>query len=75
MRALLSAMGYAAHMGGDWEARFQAWIMRFIEEGEPPPLESLDPEPGDAPVTEWTPTLGERIDELLARLRGNRPRQ
>jgi hypothetical protein len=73
MRAIVTGIGYAAHTGGDWEARFQAWMSRFIEEGEPPPLETLDPEARNALVAQWTPTLGERIDALLARVRRIRP--
>lgn len=69
--AIIRAIGYASHAGGDWQSRFQIWMQRCVDEGKPPPLETLDPKPHDARLPEWTPTIGERLDAWLERLRRN----
>lgn len=65
------AISYGAHRGGDWQARFRRWMERYLEDGEPPPLDSLDVdyEPNGPPVPEYAPTVGERVDHWIARLR------
>lgn len=73
LSTIIQAIGYAAHQGGPWQSRFRAWLVRYLEEGEPSLLETLDLEStGDASVPPYNPTVGERIDDLLARLRAGR---
>lgn len=67
---IIRAISYAAHRGGDWQDRFRRWIERYLEDGEPPSMETLDVESDAAPMPEYVPTVGERIDEWLARIRG-----
>ena len=67
---IITAVGWASHEGPGWETRFRAWVMRYLEAGEPPPFETLR-----APVDEldegfeYRPSVGERLDALLDRFR------
>lgn len=73
---VISAIAYAAHRGGDWQLRFRAWMERYLEGGEPPPLETLDLESQSASPTvpTYSPSAGERIDDWIARIREWRAR-
>jgi hypothetical protein len=66
---LLQAISWAAHSGGDWEVRFRRWLLRYLETGRPPALETLDPVTESEDPRVWKPTAGERLDRIIARLR------
>lgn len=73
----IRAIGYAAHRGGDWEPRFRRWMKRYLEDGYPSPKETLElePAPDSAAEPEYVATVGERIDDWIARIREWRSRR
>lgn len=70
--SVIQAIGYAAHQGGPWQPRLRMWLRRYLEEGQPPPFETLDLLEDDASHPFAGRTVGERIDGVLARLRSGR---
>jgi len=77
LSSVIRAIAYAAHRGGDWQPRFRRWMERYLEDGEPPPLETLDLEPQQTSPTvpAYSPSAGERIDDWIARIREWRARR
>lgn len=67
--AIMGAINYASHGPPDWEARFQEWLESYLESGEPPALETLDPGLQESPSPpEYSPSIGSRIDRLIDQL-------
>lgn len=71
---ITTAIGVASHRGDDWRLRFRRWMERYLEDGELPAMETLDLEPGAPSESGYVPTIGERVDEWLGRIRGWRSR-
>jgi len=65
---IITAVTWASHVGPNWETRFRAWLVRYLETGEPPPFESLQPSFDDEEDFTYRPTVGERLDALIGRL-------
>jgi hypothetical protein len=65
------AIAWAEKQGKGWEPSFRRWLMRYLDTGECPPFESLQPsfEDDEELGYRWKPSLGERIDEILGRFR------
>lgn len=71
LHQLLQATGWAshAHFQG-WEQALAQWLRLYLETGQAPALESLDPVPAeDNDDFEIPMTVGERLDTFLERLR------
>lgn len=67
---IVAAINSFAHRGGDWQSGFRRWMERYLEAGVPPSMETFESEQRAPPESPYVPTIGERIDRLLARIRG-----
>jgi hypothetical protein len=67
-----SALAWVETNGKGWDAPFRAWLLRYLETGERPPFEGLRPSFDDDHAFVYRPTLGERVDSVIARFRRHR---
>jgi hypothetical protein len=68
---IVTAIGWA-EKEGNWEANFRNWLLRYLETGERPPFERLQPSFEDEDYAAYKPSVGERLDDFLARVRRRR---
>jgi hypothetical protein len=65
-----TAVASAEKEGKGWEGTFRGWLLRYLETGEQPPFESLQRSfDDDDPPFRYRPSVGERVDAVLARFR------
>jgi hypothetical protein len=64
---IITAVTWASHGGPNSETRFRAWLLRYLETGEPPPFASLQPSVDDYDDFVYRLSPGERLDRFLAR--------
>lgn len=63
------AIAWAEKQGKGWEASFRRWLMRYLDTGECPPFDSLQPSFDDEDEFEYKLSPGERLDAFLGRFR------